>query len=507
MLPHGAALGTEAMTRLITTGCENVAAIDRVRAAAWRPWVLLLATALAVRLAAMVLLADANRPPHTYEHGEIAANLVAGKGFAVRFLGSEGPTSQQAPVYPALLAGCYGLLGPQTHAAHLAMQGLQALLGTLLVAAVTILTWRLLDRPAYGWAAGWLAAVHPVHVYLVTQFHAALCVAALLAAALAWAAVAPMRRSAAGALGILLGLLVLTDPIMALAVPGIGWLFGRQLAANGGAAIARRRLAMAGVAGLLVMAPWLVRNRLVHGEWVFVKSTFGYAFWQGNNAHSWGTDKLPYKHGDAHRLRADHDGTLAGRERALWEARDETLYIDDVLLKPDGYARFAGLSEPERSRLLLHEALACMDDDPAAYLRRCLRRLRYFVLFDETNPKTFDPLYRLTTLAGLALAVAGAWRLRRQWRRLAPVAWILAAVTVFHVLTITSPRFRVPLEPLAMVFASAALVRAPRRGEVPPGRDRPSSPLHSAGRPHAALGQHAEEPPAARCAGESCLSR
>ena len=49
---------------------------------------------------------------------------------------------------------------------------------------------------------------------------------------------------------------------------------------------------MAGVA-LLVIAPWTVRNWLVHGEPVFIKSTFGYAFWQGNSPGSWGTDKVP----------------------------------------------------------------------------------------------------------------------------------------------------------------------------------------------------------------------
>ena len=41
-------------------------------------------------------------------------------------------------------------------------------------------------------------------------------------------------------------------------------------------------------------------------------------------------------------MRQQHDGTLAGMDRALWEARHETLYIDDVLLKPTGYREFAG---------------------------------------------------------------------------------------------------------------------------------------------------------------------
>src|SRR5262249_6710353 len=42
----------------------------------------------------------------------------------------------------------------------------------------------------------------------------------------------------------------------------------------------------------VVLAPWTIRNALVHREFVFVKSTFGYAFWQGNCALSEGTDKV-----------------------------------------------------------------------------------------------------------------------------------------------------------------------------------------------------------------------
>ena len=40
------------------------------------------------------------------------------------------------------------------------------------------------------------------------------------------------------------------------------------------------------------MLPWIVRNALVHGEFVAIKSTFGYAFWQGNCKLSEGTDKV-----------------------------------------------------------------------------------------------------------------------------------------------------------------------------------------------------------------------
>lgn len=211
---------------------------------------------------------------------------------------------------------------------------------------------------------------------------------------------------------------------------------------------------MIGVAAL-VLAPWLWRNYRVHGEWVFIKSTFGYAFWQGNNAASWGTDKIPKRSAEA--LRNAHDGTLADMHRALWEARHETLYIDDVLLAPGGYREFAGLSEPERSRLLFNRAWEFIRRHPQRYVQLCARRLRYVLLFDETNPKAANQLYRTATAIWLTLAFIGSLALKSQWRRLAPTWAIFGTITLFHTLTIVSARFRIPIEPLSFVWAAGAV--------------------------------------------------
>ena len=194
--------------------------------------------------------------------------------------------------------------------------------------------------------------------------------------------------------------------------------------------------------------PWTVRNWLVHGEPVFIKSTFGYAFWQGNSPGSWGTDKVPKAVAEAARL--DNDGTLRGVERALWEARYVTVYIDDLSLKPTGYRDFAGLSEPARSRLLLHRAWQFIHANPAVYLRLCLKRLQYFLLFDETNPKASHRLYRITTVVWLVLAVVGALVSWPHRRRLWPTYAVFLAVMLFHTLVIVSARFRIPVEPLSL---------------------------------------------------------
>lgn len=416
------------------------------------PWIVLAAIALSLRAGTVLLLWSPEADIWTYEHGEIAENLLAGRGFSVRFLGDDGPTSQQAPLYPALLAGAYWGWGTASPAALLAVQLLQCVAGTLLVLTVVWLCRALLpDEPLIGWIAGWGAAAYPTHVYMVTHIQVAVWTAWLLTLLLAVVLdrrIAGRGWTAAGA-GLIAGLLLLFEPIMALAVPIAGIVLWRG---------SRRRRPVGAFLAvtLAVVSPWLVRNALAHGEFVFVKSTFGYAFWQGNNPASWGTDKIPKSQAD--QIASQHDDSPAGVHEALWEARHETVYIDDLLLKPDGYRQLAGLSEPEKSRRLGRQAAAFIRAAPVRYLTLCARRLRYFLLFDETNPKTAHPAYRAATVLWLLLAAAGAVMLRRRWRELWPAVAVFVGIAAFHTFTIVSARFRIPVEPLSFVWCAAAVL-------------------------------------------------
>ncbi len=97
---------------------------------------LLIALAIATRAAAVLVLQSHLVPRSTYEHGEIAGNLLAGRGFSMHFLGADGPTSQQAPVYPSLVAIAYSLFGVDAPPALLALELSQAILGGVLVLGV-----------------------------------------------------------------------------------------------------------------------------------------------------------------------------------------------------------------------------------------------------------------------------------------------------------------------------------------------------------------------------------
>jgi hypothetical protein len=80
---------------------------------------------------------------------------------------------------------------------------------------------------------------------------------------------------------------------------------------------------------------------------------------------------------------------------------------------------------------------------PSHYSRMCLARLKQWVWFDVTNPKSFVPAYQMSYLA---LATGSLLGLLAGPRRLVPLILVALALSSVHVFVITSARFRVCLE-------------------------------------------------------------
>jgi len=439
----------------------------------------LIVLAIAVRASAVLILQSHTVPRSTYEHGEIAANLLAGRGFSMHFLGSDGPTSQQAPVYPALVACAFAIGGVDSPRSLLILQLGQSLLAGVLVLGVLKLCRRIApNEPQIGWIAGAIVAFHPTLIYAATHVQVALLGSTLLV----WFLAAAYESGASGhsrdalATGALLALLTLTDPILSLAA--IGAFSAIWIGQKNQRTVERGFWRLALVVAFTAMAcvsPWLIRNAMVHKEFVPIKSTFGYAFWQGNCAQSEGTDKVVRLSVEKAASRGGSATSLRELNRVLWEARHAAGCLDDIALSQEDREWLGGFSEPERSRILFGRAVADLKSDPARYGWLCLRRLRYFLLFDETNPKTRVLAYRLphvglTLFAGAGLMLAGP-RLRR---KLAPTALTALAITMFHTMTIVSARFHVPVEPLMAIWGAAGAWRLLESGALrasPPARD------------------------------------
>ena len=422
----------------------------------------LVALAIVGRMAAVWLLQSHLVPRSTYEHGEIAANLLAGRGFAIKFLGADGPTSQQAPVYPAMVAVAYAIGGVETPRSLLILELAQSLLGGVLVLGVLRLC-RLIapGSPRTAWIAGLVVALHPTLVYAATHVQVATLGATVLIWTVAWSyqTGASSRVRDAMITGVLLAVLTLIDPILSLAMVGVAWSIaqgGRESSRDSRQSL-RLIAVVATVAGIGV-SPWLIRNAMIHGEFVAIKSTFGYAFWQGNCSLSEGTDKV-IRRSVENTLNRGPDGSgLEGLNRTLWKARHEAGYLDDIALTKADYRLLGNVSEPERSRILFKRALVDLGAEPGRYLWLCLRRLRYFILFDETNPKSRVMVYRvphvgLTIFAGIGLLVMTA----AVRKNLLPTMATVALITLFHTLTIVSARFHIPIEPMLAISGAARI--------------------------------------------------
>ena len=301
----------------------------------------LIALAIVSRVAAVWLLQSHLVPRSTYEHGEIAANLLAGRGFAIKFLGADGATSQQAPVYPALVALAYAVGGVETPRSLLILELAQAVLGGLLVLGVLRLCRQIApSSPWMAWVAGLVVALHPTLVYASTHVQIATLAATSLIWTLVWSYQTGVSRKAVDAAitGGLLGLLALIDPILSLVMVGVVWAIGQSSSERSGEL--RRSLyliAISGIVAAITVSPWLIRNAIVHGEFVAIKSTFGYAFWQGNCSLSEGTDKV-VRPSVERILDRDQGGSgLVGLNRTLWKARHEAGYLDDIALTKADY--------------------------------------------------------------------------------------------------------------------------------------------------------------------------
>lgn len=400
---------------------------------------------MGLRLLAVVLLGAWDHP-NAIEHELIATNLVEGRGFAFNHFGYSGPSSVQSPTYPFFLAGLFLLFGTSSPGAYAVALAVNCLIGALAVAGAARLALAVGGSRAHALVAAALLAVWPTQIYAATHAQAV----PLIVACTAWMMALFLEATRNGALRPWLGysgcavLASLTEPSLLpiTALSGLLILAWRPLPGR----VRLRNAAILLAAAVVMIGPWTLRNWVVHGRLMPVKSSFWVNVWKGANDHASGTDRIALP---------EADDTLDSLQLATLPA-DHAHQYD--LLTPAQLAELTGKNEVEREVVFGRWAREWIRENPGRYLDLCLLRLQKSLWIDWDNPKARNVVYvasraalLLLSLPGLGLAVA------RRWRLGFPLL-VFASVLALNTLVLTAARFAFPFEPFQLVLGSATLV-------------------------------------------------
>jgi len=395
-------------------------------------WMVLIA--FAVRLSFMLIFSTytftgVDDFTQTGEATRIAASIARGNGFSSPF-GDEytGPTAWIAPVYPyfiALVFHCFGIFSQTSTIIIFTVQGWFSALTIIPILGIAD---RTVGKRA-GLLAGWIWILFPWFGKWAVTWEWEISLSALLLSLIFWYTLRlekPATLKSWMTFGALEGFALLVNPALSAIVPvTLAWhvyklRFQRREWLKPAAAM---------LACLIVMSPWIVRNRIVFGQWVFLRGNFGFEFALGNYHNSFGRGWGGFHPG----------GSL--REYADYKQKGEMVYIHS------------------KQKL----ALQFVRNYPGEFISLTAKRVAYF--WDGSAIGYRPPIARhwvpssfgaLSFLLLPALLVAHRQGLH---------AWqaFFGALFVYpmpYYLTFSQSRYRHAIEPLILLLLAYALVEA-----------------------------------------------
>lgn len=366
-------------------------------------------------------------------YNNTALELLAGQGYT---------WPGRVPLYPLWLAGVHWLTGTSYHA----VRYVQAFLG----AGTVLLTYRL-GRRLFDHVAGLFAAILAALSYILIHQSSHLLsevlftpMVLLVALSLLRAVEQPTSWRFVGT-GIVLGLSDLIRPTFLFLPVFLIWPLLVRLGWK--STIRHGSVLVAGV--LLIVGPWLIRNRVRYEAW-FPLATSNAVLWQGSPEYY----KLIHEQGYTY-LRVWKE-VLYGPG---WQAHDPTSIAGD--------------------RYWTRRAIHSIRDDPATYLRYAFEKVATYWVGDSGADWNGEHLFSLGALrrSGFKLSAALALMLARvlplfalgaililwsERRRLLPLYAILAYCTLLHAATHAEARLSEPLQPILLVLVAGAVLSVRR---------------------------------------------
>lgn len=352
----------------------------------------------------------------------------------------------QAPLYPYFLGVVYAVFGPDLFIVRVCQATLGAAACGLLAAAAA----RLVSYRA-GVTTGLLLALSAPAIFsdgLLQKSTLAFFLLCLVLWLVSLLVGEPRRRAVWFSTGLALGALSLArENALLFVVPVMAWLAWGQRAL-GSARLPLAAMLVAGLASALL--PVATRNLVVGDGFYLTTSQFGPNLYIGNNPDADGTyQPLRYGQGDA-----------------AFEREDATLLAEEAIGRT--------LTPSEVSSYWTGQALDYITTRPGEWITLMSRK--FVLLWNATEAVDTESQYShaewswplrvtgsFTHVGVLApLAMLGVWaswsQRRRLWVMYLMFATYAASVLLFYVFA----RYRYPLLPFLIVFASAFLVDAPR---------------------------------------------
>jgi len=353
----------------------------------------------------------------------LARSLLDGRGYSFTanwypFTHANTPTSHWSFVYPLYLAGIYALTGDHPLVARI----VQSIVGGALICYLIYLIGRRVANEATGLVGAALAAAYGYLIYynaaLMTETFFIVLVLLSLYLSLEIKRKASLARWAL--LGLALGLAALLRQSILLFVPFLLlWLIW-ELKKQG---VRWWYFTVPIVVIVLLIAPWTLRNYKVYHQFLLLNSNSGYALYASNNPNL-GTD---------------------------WR--------NDVVVVPVP-EELMGQNEAQLDRALTQRGIDYIFSNPGRYLLLTLNKtLEYFRFWPSADSSDMSNLNRMLSfglylpfmLFGLGLSVM-------RWRSFGVLYVFMVIHTGTYLLSWPSPRYRLPVDAVLMVFAGLALL-------------------------------------------------
>ena len=389
--------------------------------------ILILIAAVLIRIPVALLMGDqVTELPGIQDqisYNALGRSLLEGRGYSFTknwypFTSPNTPTAHWSFLYPLYLAGVYAVAGYHPLTARL----IQGAVGSVLLCLLIYKIGRRVANENTGLVAAGLAAVYGYFIYynvaLMTETFSIVLVLLTLSLSLELKEnPTPMRWVG---LGFSLGLAVLLRQTMLLFAPFLlFWLF-IELRERG---IRWWYFVLPLAIMFLLIFPWTLRNYLVYQEFLLLNSNAGYAFYASNNPNL-GTD---------------------------W--RNEVV----VVPVPD---ELAGKNEAELDRALTQKGLEFILADPQRYFWLTLNKtLEYVRFWPSSDSSPISNLNRVLSFGlYLPFMILGLGFSTTRWRSFMPLYLFIAIHSGIHLLSWPSPRYRLPVDAILMVFAGLTII-------------------------------------------------